>query len=396
MKNILISLIGKGRTSENILKGYVKTKYRFRTGEIFETGFFGSALWKYVSHKEKIDHWYIFGTTKSSWSEIIYALEESKRNNFYHLSYEVYEAEITGIAENLLKTWEDALSSEIPGIKLILIDPFNYEFFSEFLLKNLPDEDLKIILDITHGYRYLPLILSFSLMYVKNFKSIKELKIYYGALEMSENNEAPVLEIDHINELFQISTAFELYRNSGYFSELLKNLGIHGKENLYFMIEMNLRPRKELKEVIESLKKVEKEYKKICAESLIKDLTPLYSEEYLEDRMTKRAEFFFEKKQYLKSLILLYEALTIIILKKAGYGDLTKIENRRQKVKEVYIKVLPEDWMREIFDNLERVRNSSVHGNIRETQSIIRNFEDFNDLFKESLKLFYHIRKTLN
>lgn len=162
------------------------------------------------------------------------------------------------------------------------------------------------------------------------------------------------------------------------------------------MIEMNWRPRKELEEVIKSLRNIEEEYKKICAESLIKDLTPLYSEEYLEDRMTKRAEFFFEKKQYLKSLILLYEALTIIILKKAGYRDLTKVENRRQKVKEVYEKVLTEDWMREIFNNLERVRNSSVHGNIRETQSLIRNFEDFNKLFQKSLELFHHIRKTLN
>ncbi len=39
MKNILISLIGKGRTSENISKGYLRTKYKFRTGEVFETGF---------------------------------------------------------------------------------------------------------------------------------------------------------------------------------------------------------------------------------------------------------------------------------------------------------------------------------------------------------------------
>ncbi|MCX7720198.1 MAG: TIGR02221 family CRISPR-associated protein [Dictyoglomus thermophilum] len=396
VKNILLSLIGRGKVLENISQGYKRTSYRFKTGEIFETGFFGSALWKYISQKEKINYWYIFGTSTSSWSEIIYALDEQKMSKFQDLAYEIYEAENIGIKEDLLKNWEKALSSEIPGIKLILIDPLDYKFFSEFLLENLPEnDDLKIILDITHGYRYLPLILSFSIMYVKNFKNIKELKIYYGALEMSQDN-APVLEIDHINEIFQLSTAFELYKNSGYFPELLKNLGLNRREDVYFSIEMNERPREELEKIIEELESIKEKHKKVPAKALVEDLIPLCRERYLEDRMVERAKFFFKKKQYLKSLILLYEALTIIILKKAGYRDLSNIINRREKAREVYSKVLTEEWTRETFNNLEKIRNSAVHGNLRESQSSIRNFEDFSNLFQKSLELYHHLRKSLN
>jgi len=98
----------------------------------------------------------------------------------------------------------------------------------------------------------------------------------------------------------------------------------------------------------------------------------------------------------LKSLILLYEALTIIILKKAGYRDLSNIINRREKAREVYSKVLTEEWTRETFNNLEKIRNSAVHGNLRESQSSIRNFEDFSNLFQKSLELYHHLRKSLN
>jgi len=195
MKNILLSLIGIGKGQNG--KGYIKTKYKFENGQIYETAFFGSALYRYISTEKNIDKWFIFGTNKSSWSEIIDTVEENQ-DILEELYIKVRDEEKNGISENTLKEWQEKLSKFIPGIELILTDPLDYKFYVEFLIKNLPDDDLFMILDITYGYRFMPFILSFSLMYIKNFKKIADLDIYYGAFEMKKE-VTPVIKIDFIN-----------------------------------------------------------------------------------------------------------------------------------------------------------------------------------------------------
>jgi len=97
-------------------------------------------------------------------------------------------------------------------------------------------------------------------------------------------------------KFFQLSTAFELYKNSGYFPELLKNLGLNRREDVYFSIEMNERPREELEKIIEELESIKEKHKKVPAKALVEDLIPLCRERYLEDRMVERAKFLFTKR----------------------------------------------------------------------------------------------------
>lgn len=393
--NIIISLIGAGRKEENNKSGgYIRTKYKFNDGFEFETAVFGSALYHYLQNKINIDRWYILGTEKSAWSELLFALPKESYNLLVELWFKIKDTEVEGISYELLKEWESALSQEIKNINLTLINPLDYKAFVNFLIEALPDdEDLNIILDITHGYRFMPLILSFALMYIKNFKKINSIKLYYGALDMKKEEYAPVLEIDFINELFKLATSYELYKNSGYFVEILNNLGIENTENIYFQIELNHRPMKKLKEIIKGLKEIKEEHKKICANNIINDLSPIVHKEYLEERMIERAKYFFEKKQYLKSLTLLYEALCNAILIKSGIKDVNKVTNRRQKVKEVLTKVLNKEQI-EIFEDLDKTRNGAVHGNIKEAQLYIENFDRFSELFRKSIELFEEIYKS--
>lgn len=392
MKNILLSIIGIGRNQSG--KGYIKTKYKFENGQTYETAFFGSALYRYLSHEKTIDKWYIFGTDKSSWSEIIDTIDEDYKNNLEELYYKVWDEERSGISKNTLNEWQEKLSNYIPGIELINIDPLDYKFYVEFLIKNLPDDELYIILDITHGYRFMPFILSFSIMYIKNFKKIVDLDIYYGALEM-KGDEAPVIKIDFINELFKLTTSYEIYKYSGYFPEILKNLGIQNTENTYFQIEMNWRPQKELKEITAKLDNIEESYKTLCAENIKKELQPLLEKELLEDRMIERAKYFFEKNQYLKSLILIYEAITIRMLKRLGITKIHDIPNRKEFLRDKIPQILKEKWMQDNFKILEGVRNSAVHGNIRDSSLYqhIKDREKFSELFKSSLILYEKLKK---
>jgi cell division protein DivIC len=391
MKNILLSLIGIGKGQNG--KGYIKTKYKFENGQIYETAFFGSALYRYISTEKNIDKWFIFGTNKSSWSEIIDTVEENQ-DILEELYIKVRDEEKNGISENTLKEWQEKLSKFIPGIELILTDPLDYKFYVEFLIKNLPDDDLFMILDITHGYRFMPFILSFSLMYIKNFKKIADLDIYYGAFEMKKE-VTPVIKIDFINELFKLSTSYELYKYSGYFPEILKNLGIQNTQNIYFQIEMNWRPQKELRDIITKLDNIKEEYKVVCAKNIKKELQPLLEKELLEDRMVERAKYFFEKNQYLKSLILIYEAITICMLKRSGVSNIHEISNRKDFIRDKIPQILKEEWMQNTFKTLEGVRNSAVHGNIRDNSisQHIKDKEKFSELFKSSLILYEKLKK---
>jgi len=256
---------------------------------------------------------------------------------------------------------------------------------------------VEIIFDITHAYRFMGVILSFCLMYLKNFKQIKGSKIYYGALDMRDSDGvAPAIELDFINDIFKLSTSFETYKNSGYFPELLTNLGMNNTEGTYFKIEMNGRPRAELERIIKELKEISKmdDFRKVAADILIRDLEPLQNAEYMEDRMVERAQFFFEKKQFLKALILLYEG-TIVLLGKKLDIDPPDIEENRGIIWEKINSILTEDWMRETFQNLKATRNNAVHGGLSSNlQKYVENPANFKELFQSSIKLYNYLRQT--
>lgn len=384
MKHILISLIGIGRKGNDGEKGYIKTKYKFDDGSIFETAFFGSALYSYLRSKGySIKHWFIFGTRSSSWSEIIDAIDGSKEDQFMDIWTKIYEEEKYGLSDELVKLWEEALRSELPGIRLIPVDPLEYDSYIRYLLEELPEEDVEIIFDITHAYRYMSIVLAFSLMYIKNFKNIKGISIYYGALDMrNEDGTAPAVRIDYINDIFKLSTSYETYKNSGYFSDLLSILGIEGTERIYFKIEMNGRPRKELGEIINRLKDISKtgDIRKAPADILIRDLEPLQIKNYLEDRMVERALFFFEKKQYLKALILVYEAIDSL---------LEKLRDRVYNSPEYTI-------MQDAFNILKKIRNKAVHGDdTGQVQKYLENFKEFEAIFNNCVYLYKKLSKNL-
>ena len=398
MKYALISLIGVGRKDNANKKGYLKTKYRFEDNGVFETAFFGSALYKYLNSKGcKIDRWLIFGTRYSSWSEIIDSIDPVKYNKFIDIWGMVMEEENSGLDDTLLNNWEESLKEEIPGLRLLPVEPLDYKAYVKHLLDEIPGDDVEIIFDITHAYRFMGVILSFCLMYLKNFKQIKGLKIYYGALDMRDSDGvAPAIELDFINDIFKLSTSFETYKNSGYFPELLTNLGMNNTEGTYFKIEMNGRPRAELERIIKELKEISKmdDFRKVAADILIRDLEPLQNAEYMEDRMVERAQFFFEKKQFLKALILLYEG-TIVLLGKKLDIDPPDIEENRGIIWEKINSILTEDWMRETFQNLKATRNNAVHGGLSSNlQKYVENPANFKELFQSSIKLYNYLRQT--
>lgn len=290
------------------------------------------------------------------------------------------------------------LSKKIPGVRLLAVDPLDYEVYINTMLKEFTDEKCKVVLDITHAYRHMPVIIAFSMMVLKYVKNISGITVYYGALDMGKfvddipADSVPVLKIDLIAELVSMAESLATFNNSGYFVDLLSLLGIEDTEKTYFWLEMNRQPRSQLTQITEELESLSKgnDYKASIAGYLNEQLKPLLSPT-LDRRMVERGKLFFSKKQYLKALILLYEGIIIGIGRKYGFSNYLHC-NAREEVRK-FIKdndnSLFTDAQKEIYYKLEYTRNAAVHGSLaRGTQETVEQLNVFEQLFKEGVKLY--------
>ncbi len=403
-KTVLISLIGKGSIIEES-KGYRKAKYYFNeTQDVVHTSFFGSALYEIlIKQGYEIDKWLIFGTSKSNWSELLHVVDEKYHDEMIELYDTVYDIEKDNkeIPPSLLLKWQETLQNYISGIRLILVSPKDYEIYIDHMINEIPNDKRNIVLDITHAFRHMPVIIAFSLMALKHIKDISKIMVYYGAFELKENrfdNEepTPVLNIDFINKLVSYGENLAIFSNSGYFPNILEDLDISGTDETYFWIEMNRQPRKDLESINERLygKIIEKNHQSKIAEYIKREMEPLIGAS-LHRRMVERARFFFEKKQYLKSLILLYEGLIIAIGRKHGIESGQDYENN-QKIRE-YIRdnkrtIFKDKKQMELYYNLEYTRNAAVHGaRSRGIQNYVEQQEQFETLFKSGLEIYEYI-----
>ncbi len=409
-ETVLISLIGKGRNikkdinEESKSKGYIKTKYYFEeVQDVIYTSFFGSALYQFLDRQGFfIDKWLIFGTDKSNWSELLFLVDEQYHDNLLELYDKVYDEENEQISKELLAKWEKVLQQFIPGIRLIMVDPLDYEVFINYMIKEIPNDKRNIVLDITHAFRHMPVIIAFSLMTLKHIKDISNVIVYYGAYELKENrndiNEpTPVLKIDFINTLVSYAENLAIFNNSGYFPGILENLGISGTENTYFWLEMNRQPRKDLELINKKLeeKATYENYQGEIAEHIGKELQPLI-DTTLDKRMIERARFFFTKKQYLKALILLYEGIIIAIGKKYGFYsglDYKEKEKIREYIKDNKESIFKNKQQENLYFELEYTRNAAVHGSIsRGVQNYVEQQDQFEFLFTYNLETYKYLK----
>jgi len=94
----------------------------------------------------------IFGTRYSNWSELATVLEDENKEEIDGLVewyMKVCEEEKKGISDQMLGQWESLLSSKIPGIRLLPVDPLDYDIYINTLLKEFTEEKCKVMLDIT-------------------------------------------------------------------------------------------------------------------------------------------------------------------------------------------------------------------------------------------------------
>ena len=231
MAKIIISFLGTGGYTDkyNEARGeYHKTNYTIEEKEFHEE-FVASALLKHY----KADKIIFIGTLKAMWDVVYDHFCKNTITDIYEKLFEfknnaTHQTEITEGA-----FIEDAFSKSKISPILIKYGLNNEEHeFNIRQLFNIQDHinsGDKLYLDITHGFRSLPLVLSGVLNFlIDNIKKDVTIEdITYGMREVSHemNGKSPIVSLNILQELNQTIKAsheFTQYGNAYLFSQILK------------------------------------------------------------------------------------------------------------------------------------------------------------------------------
>lgn len=202
MARKFIAVLGKGNKEGK----YTVCNYEFK-GEVVRTCYIQKAIvdifCKDWDNKDKV---------------VVYTTKEARKNHW---------------------DFEDSLKSELEENNLVSTnvdipegknEEEIWEIFST--IYDSLDNDDEVIVDITHGFRNIPMLLIIILNYAKVLKNIKVRGIYYGAYEARSKNEegkeiTPIFDLTLYDLIMDFTNGIGTFLNTGnsiYLSKLCSNL----------------------------------------------------------------------------------------------------------------------------------------------------------------------------
>lgn len=225
--------------------------------------------------------------------------------------------------------------------------------------------DDELIIDVTHGLRHLPMLMLIAAHYLERVYGAQVKEIYYGALEMSQGGDTPVLKLSGLLQLLDRVQALSSYKANddyGVFPNLLQQSGLSQplsdtmKDAAFF--ERTMRPgqaKNRLKDLLNGLE-----------QSTLDPTSGLFVQE-LRDRMN----WVYEDKYYLRQ-----KAQTRCLLK--AHDDKVAATNAL----EAFIRKLVQDQGGNIdsFSNREEAKKNFEKNKAMENKSLYNAYKNLRDL----------------
>ena len=361
MKNqqpTLISFLGKSYASE---EGYREATYQIEDFEC-TTAYSAFALSQHINPKKII----ILGTSGSMWDVLIEAhatgsKEEDSRLKLMDLASK--NKVDNAILQKLTPIIEASLQRPVE-MKIIPYAKTNKEQIR--ILSSIADsinEKETVVMDVTHGFRHLPMLGLLASHYLERIKQVNIEGIYYGALEMTEAGKTPMLNLSGLLETMnwiQAITAYDASGNYGYFADLLEKSGWSKNEadNLrqaaFFERTNNISKTKEkLSTINKALEKRDGAFLKLFGDVLQQRLS-WWKKGGRADWEHSLAKRYFNRRDYLRSSVFLQEA--------SISNKLSKEEQNEYKAREKNCTSMIALRKKSLFNQLRVMRNGMVHG----------------------------------
>lgn len=332
MAKVLISFVGTGalknrNATPETEREYRTAKYSFDNGKnVIETSFVAKAL---VDHYQ-IDRVCLLGTVKSMWAEVYRVFSKELVDEVY-LDLEEFSSKSdagSDLAMPHKELIEQALGkgSHVELIKYgITKEEIDINSAIVLSLEDYLNNGDELIVDITHSFRSIPLLVMNLLIFLRNVskKKIAVSHICYGNLDISsELGYAPVVdltEIMTINEWIVGAYSLMEFGNGYKIANLVENENKSVANTLMgFSDEMNLNHMSGIKSQYLSLSGLKnKEFSPIPAR-IIPQTVKSFIEKFPENAkasvfLFRSAEWQFEHKNYSASYMSLLESILVYV-----------------------------------------------------------------------------------
>lgn len=383
----LASFLGGGKQGGS----YQTTTYRFKDRSIYENEqYFGLVLAKKIKPQRLI----LLGTAGSMWDVFFESGLSDHEQQWEALSQAVTENSVT---QEHLSTFEKFLSEQLQiEVSCRLIDYAKDQQGQVNILRQLDEiltEQEQVTLDVTHGFRHLPMIALVAARYLKISKNITIEHIYYGSYVPAEKI-SEVLELKGLLDMLDWVSALDTFDKDGdysVFSSLLIDAGLDDNTaqelSLASFFERNINASDASRKLSQVMPKLEELRQKSTAlyELFFPQLQKRldwYKKSSLGLQEQSLAEKYLKREDYLRAVIYAMEGkISRTIQIKDGEQDVHSFEKRKQTYDE-----LVQDEQYRIF---KEFRNSMVHGipaNLKAVKSIISDPEKLKQSLLSRLK----------
>jgi CRISPR-associated Csx2 family protein len=373
---ILISFLGRGRST-----GYERATYRFDAGFVRTVPYFGLALREYV----RPDRLVLLGTTGSMWDVFFF---ENDTNSDVALALEESVA-ANRVDEEMLAPLGQQLGSRLGCEVSCALIPYARDAGEQAgLLATIAahvERGAEVHLDVTHGYRHLPMLALVAARYLARVKRAAVRELYYGALEMSEADGArPVLRLSGLLRMLDWVGALTCYDKDGdygVFEQLLIDDGMPdekarllGRAAFHERVTHSEIARKELQGAVSAVSRHEGALGFLFRDELLARID-WYSRPQRFDREIALAGAYLQRADYLRAAIYLLEgAITRRVWQDRGnHNDYDDRDNARKALRKSDCNV----------QRLDRLRNALTHGIRSEDSTVTHALSDRDTLHAE-------------
>ncbi|SCX27272.1 CRISPR-associated protein, TM1812 family [Nitrosomonas eutropha] len=382
----LISFLGKGIADKTT--GYRTATYHFDDGSKRTTPYFGLALADYLRPKRLI----LVGTAGSMW-DVFFEQQDASDDDMLDLLIEaVHESRVDAA---MLSIQEERLTKNLglPVICRLISYARDAAEQTKVLLTlaELVHRGEKVFLDVTHGFRHLPMLALVAARYLAHVKDVKVGGLYYGALEMTPTNgETPVLQLDGMLQMLDWVESLATYNKDGdygVFAPLLQQDGLPEDKAkqltraAYFERSSNpVKARETLGSVFSAIKTHNGPMGALFRDALTERINWFSGLDRAAWELAL-ADAYLERRDYVRAVIYLYESLVTraVLERKFNPNDFSQRNEAWKDAKQGNNQV----------KNLEYLRNSLAHG-IKSDNAKIKNLVIDENRLAAELKKFRH------
>ncbi len=372
----LVTFIGTGsyvKKPDGSNDGYQTTVYRLPDGKITDqVNYLGNALYKCLKPKKFV----LIGTNGSAWAYLFNQFE-----NLLDLDPDLYEYfdDVIATGQNRdksikkkvdvehLQSLEDLLNKEygddcefvLRMINDLTEEADQIEIFNTMSKCINPKE--RIILDITHGFRYMPFFAFIAFEFLHLAKEVEIAKVFYGTYDRDRKIN-DVINLSYILDLFNWSVAFSKYDCSKDLSNFIDVMAkikdidpkkIDAMERFAFLERTIKIPQaSKFMHEVNSIQSTDPVYSVISEE--LKQRISWSRKEYSYQQLGELAWLYLRSKDYVRSVICAYESLRN---RWAYENNEVLSEDNDQHFKDQYTKDFNLN-----FTKLRWVRNCIAHG----------------------------------